>query len=116
MAHGVTVYAPDGVTEIFNSATRTFKKVAIIPFGYHLRKTTQYIKNPLFLTETPVWFFSYGETRDNLLTVTFTGDTAKVVVDTFYRSNNRDGSNKYEDTDMANWTNKSDHVIVLGVY
>lgn len=116
MAHGITVYAPDGVTEVFNSSTRTFKKVAIIPFGYHLRKTTQYITNPLFLTETPVWFFSYGETRDNLLTVTFTGDTAKVVVDTFYKSNNRDGSNKYENTIDPPWNAWSNQVIILGVY
>ena len=116
MAHGVTVYAPDGVTEVFNSSTRTFKKVVTIPFGRNLRRTTQYITNPLFLTETPVWFFSEGEVTDNLITVTFTGDTAKVVVDTFYRSNNRDGSNKYEDTQTTLWEYWSNHVILLGVY
>ena len=116
MAHGVTVYAPNGVTEVFNSSTRTFKMVATIPFGRHLRRTTKYVTNPLFLTETPVWFFSEGVVKDNLIIVTFTGDTAKIVVDTFYKSNNRDGSNKYEDTQTAPWEAWSNHVIFLGVY
>lgn len=115
MSYGVTVYAPDGVTEVFNSSTRTFKTVATIPFGRYLRRTTRYIKNPLFLTETPVWFFSYGEFASDLIVVTFTGDTAKIVVDTFYFTN-RDGSNAYENTTSPPWESWSNHVIVLGVY
>lgn len=115
MNQGVTVYAPDGITEVFNSSTRTFKKIAQIPFSRKLRKTTTYITNPLFATETPVWFFTLGALPTSLISFSVTGDTAKLVVDTFYRSSDR-GNTYYENTIDPPWEAWDKHFIILGVY
>lgn len=116
MHHGVTVYAPDGVTEVFSSATRTFKIIKRIPFSRALRFSTTLIQDPLFATEDPVWFWTRGTMYNDLIDVTFSGDTASVKVTTFYRSPNRDGSDRYEVTDPDPWPEYDGEEIIIGVY
>jgi len=113
MNHGVTVYAPDGVTEVFNGKSRTFKMVKKIPFTRALRFSTTYHEDPLFLEEDPVWFYTDGYNTSDLIDVTFSNGVAAVTVTTYYGLK-REG--RYEITDPNPWPAEGHSYIVLGVY
>lgn len=113
MDYGVTVYAADGVTKVFDGKSRTFKMVKKIPFTRDLRFSTTYHADPLFAEEEPVWFFTEGYNISDLVDVTFSNGVAAVKVTTYYGLQN---SGRYEKKDPDPWPAPGEQFIILGVF